>query len=125
MFNSILKALNRKKVDSIKRYAMARGVPKSTLDDTSVMQLMRYPEATVITILDKFKSLVSEGINEKDAISKIESMRSKANSGFGITPTEISDFVIYRIKVEHSNSNSLLSEEVEHLKEITNHYLNI
>lgn len=76
MFNSILKALNRKKVDSIKRYAMARGIPKSTLDDTSVMQLMRYPEATVITLLDNFKSLVSKGFSEKDTISKIESVRS-------------------------------------------------
>lgn len=103
---------------------MARGVSKSTLDNTSVMQLMRYPEATVITLLDNFKSLVSKGFSEKDAISKIESVRSNANSGFGVTPTDIKEFVIYRIKIEHSNLNSLPPEEIDHLKEVISDYLN-
>lgn len=124
MFNSILKALNRNKIDYIKRYALARGVPKSTLDESSVMQLMRYPEATVITILDNFKSIITKGVSEDEAISKIESVRSSANPGFGIPPAGIIDFVIYRIKIEHSYFNSLPPEEVKHFEEVIDDYLN-
>lgn len=112
------------KIETIVKYVLIRGVPKHTIESASVMQLMSYPEATVITIMDNYKSLIAEGFSENDVINKIENIRSKVNPGIGVPPKNIMEYVIYRIKIEHSILNSLSLNDMAHMKFVVNDYLN-
>jgi hypothetical protein len=123
MFNSIFKALNRKKISSIEKYAIIRGASEYDLKQSSVTELMRYPEATAITILDNYKQLVSSGLNERDAINKIESVRSRINPGFDKAPQNITDYVVFRVGVEHSSLQLLNPDDANHMKFLVNDYL--
>jgi|GEM_PF-6196244 len=123
MLNSIFKALNRKKISSIEKYAMVRGVSEYDLKQASVTELMRYPEATAITILDNYKQLISSGQNERDAINKIESVRSRVNPGIDKAPQNISDYVVFRVGVEHSSLQLLNPDDATHIKYLVNDYL--
>ena len=123
MFKSIFKVLNRKKISSIEKYAKIRGVSEHDLKQASVTELMRYPEATAITILDNYKQLISSGLNERDAINKIESVRSNVNPGIDKAPQNITEYVVFRVGVEHSNLQLLNPDDANHIKYLVNDYL--
>ena len=123
MFKSIFKVLNRKKISSIEKYAKIRGVSEYDFKQASVTELMRYPEATAITILDNYKQLISSGLNERDAINKIESVRSNVNPGIDKAPQNITEYVVFRVGVEHSNLQLLNPDDANHIKYLVNDYL--
>jgi len=122
MFKSIFKALNRKKISSIEKYAKIRGVPEYDINKASITELMRYPEATAITILDNYSQLISNGINERDAINKIESVRSRVNPGFDKAPQNITEYVVFRVGVEHSSLQLLNPDDAKHIKFLVKDY---
>lgn len=79
------------------------------VDEMPMMSLMNFPEATVVTIVEVYSGLRQKGGSEKKSIKQIETIRSSAGQGKFNSKFSLSDFVQYRLQIEHPNDD--LTEE--------------
>jgi hypothetical protein len=75
----------------------------SEINDWSEIKVMQLPDATGLTITEKFVSLRHAGFSETEALQNIEQNRNMAVGGASDYPKEFIPYLVYRIKIEHGD----------------------
>ena len=71
------------------------------IDDTTVMGT---PEGTIVTIVDTYYIFRKGGVSSAEALAAIENYRSTLIRGKMPNGADLSDYVKYRVRLEHSRA---------------------
>ena len=87
--------------------AAAMGAPPEMVDQQPDEVLIGTPEATVVTILETYHSLRDKGASMAEALITIEQHRNQFISGRLPRIASLSDYIIYRVQLEHADGPKL------------------
>ena len=106
---AFIKSLVKKRIQNDSVMSMIGNI--DALSDTMLMGL---PEATIVTIVETYFQLKKQGRSDTESLNEIESHRASFGDS-GILPSELtlSNYIKYRVGLEHSHGTSITDEFVE------------
>ena len=92
------------------------------INSLSESVLMGLPEATIVTIVETYWQLKGQGVSEEEILEKIENHRaSLGDSGTLPSQLTLSNYIKYRLKLEHSQgapiSSAFIDEAIQEANE--------
>ena len=106
---AFIKSLVKKRIQKDPGMSMTGNI--DALSDTMLMGL---PEATIVTIVETYLQLKRQGISVTESLKAIENHRASIGDS-GILPSELtlSNYIKYRVGLEHSHGAPITDEFVE------------
>lgn len=83
--------------------AEGMGYSESMVDSLGTMELMGFPEAAIVTIVETYALSQQSGASDEAIFDHIENHRSQIGSGTMPTPLNLESYIKYRIQIEHSH----------------------
>lgn len=99
--------------------AKSMGFNERTVDSLSELQLAGVPEATIVTIVETWALLCKAGVRDAEIFSRIEEHRSRMfPRGEMPIPLNLTTYIKYRLKLEHSRGAPMQERFIESAIEI-------
>ena len=92
--------------------AIVYGLSPAMVEQLPPEVLLGLPEGTLVTIVETFAALKSQGVPDSEALQRIERHRSMIGSGAMPAPLSLESYIEYRVSLEHSNAEPLLEEHI-------------
>jgi len=84
------------------------------VDGLSEFELMGLPEGTIVTIVESYELMTKrQGLSSDEALELIESHRAMAASGEIPTPLTLTNYIRYRLELDHPDGVPPADVEVE------------
>ncbi|HMN50775.1 MAG TPA: hypothetical protein PKB01_01775 [Xanthobacteraceae bacterium] len=77
------------------------------------------PEATVVSVVERYLVLRSMGLDDADAIAEIETYRSAIVAGRSRFSRKIDEYVRYRVRLEHKSGRQISDADILRAQRIT------
>lgn len=92
------------------------------IDSLSETMLMGLPEATIVTIVETYWQSKNQGLSDKEILETIERHRASfGNSGTLPSQLTLSNYIKYRVGLEHSHGAPISDDFIEEaIKQATN-----
>lgn len=82
--------------------AESSGLTPFSIRQLNSVTLLSTTEAAIVTIAESVSELVRRGVEEADAISKVEKHRALLKRGISPVPTSLREYILYRVGIEHN-----------------------
>ena len=81
------------------------------------------PEATIVTIVETYYSLLASGFSAAEVLAQIEHHRSTVILGLMPNCTELEDYVNYRVRLEHKRGRQISDHDIGRATFITGEFI--
>lgn len=92
--------------------AIDQGFSPAMIEQLADETLIGLPEGTLVTIVETFATLKSQGISDKEALERIESHRSMIGAAAMPDPLSLESYISYRLSLEYADSGPISDQHI-------------